>query len=97
MTISQNKIKTQTDKKSASQQMDQDNFWYRGDDCRQVSKPLPTISGAPTVGGYGASITIPTPDAANVSRVSLVKTGCQTHHYDTDMRLIWLPITNKRY
>ena len=55
----------------------------------------PTISGAPTVGGYGASITIPTPDAANVARVSLVKTGCQTHHYDTDMRLIWLPITSR--
>ena len=50
---------------------------------------------APTVGGYGASITIPTPDAANVARVSLVKTGCQTHHYDTDMRLIWLPITSR--
>jgi hypothetical protein len=55
----------------------------------------PTISGAPSVGGYGASITIPTPDAANVARVSLVKTGCQTHHYDTDMRFIWLPITNR--
>ena len=55
----------------------------------------PTISGAPTVGGYGASITIPTPDAANIARVSLVKTGCQTHHYDTDMRLIWLPITSR--
>ena len=55
----------------------------------------PTISGTPTVGGYGASITIPTPDAANISRVSLVKTGCTTHHYDTDMRLIWLPITSR--
>ncbi|HKR73058.1 MAG TPA: galactose oxidase-like domain-containing protein, partial [Candidatus Nitrosocosmicus sp.] len=55
----------------------------------------PTISGTPTVGGYGATITIPTPDAANIARVSLVKTGCQTHHYDTEMRLIWLPITNR--
>ncbi len=55
----------------------------------------PTISGAPTVGGYGASITIPTPNAANITRVSLVKPGCQTHHYDTDMRLIWLPITSR--
>jgi hypothetical protein len=55
----------------------------------------PTISGAPTVGGYGGLITIPTPDAANVARVSLVKTGCTTHHYDTDMRLIWLPITSR--
>lgn len=55
----------------------------------------PTISGAPTVGGYGASITIPTPNAANITRVSLVKTGCTTHHYDTDMRLIWLAITSR--
>jgi hypothetical protein len=55
----------------------------------------PTISGTPTVGGYGATITIPTPDAQNISRVSLVKTGCQTHHYDPDMRLIWLPITSR--
>jgi hypothetical protein len=55
----------------------------------------PTISGAPTVGEYGGSITIPTPDAANITRVSLVKPGCQTHHYDTDLRLIWLPITSR--
>jgi hypothetical protein len=57
--------------------------------------PRPTISGAPTIGGYGGSITIPTPDAENITRVSLVKTGCTTHHYDTDMRLIWLPITSR--
>jgi hypothetical protein len=55
----------------------------------------PTISADPTVGAYGASITIPTPDAANIARVSLVKTGCTTHHYDTDMRLVWLPITSR--
>ena len=55
----------------------------------------PTISGTPTVGEYGGSITIPTPDAANITRVSLVKLGCQTHHYDTDLRLIWLPITSR--
>jgi hypothetical protein len=55
----------------------------------------PTISGVPTVGGYGGLITIPTPAAASVARVSLVKTGCTTHHYDTDMRLIWLPITSR--
>jgi chitodextrinase len=59
------------------------------------ASPRPTISANPTVGDYGASITIPTPDAANISRVSLVKTGCTTHHYDTDMRLVWLPITSR--
>jgi hypothetical protein len=59
------------------------------------STARPTISGAPTVGGYGGTITIPTPNAANIARVSLIKTGCTTHHYDVDMRLIWLPITNK--
>ena len=57
--------------------------------------PRPTISANPTVGDYGASITIPTPDATDISRVSLVKTGCTTHHYDTDMRLVWLPITSR--
>jgi hypothetical protein len=55
----------------------------------------PTISGTPTVGEYGGSITIPTPDAANITRVSLVRLGNTTHHYDTDMRLIWLPITSR--
>jgi hypothetical protein len=59
------------------------------------STARPTISGAPTVGGYGGTITIPTPNAANIARVSLIKTGCTTHHYDVDMRLIWLPITNR--
>jgi hypothetical protein len=57
------------------------------------SSTRPTISGAPTVGGYGQSITIPTPDAASISRVSLVKLGATTHHYDANIRLIWLQIT----
>ena len=32
------KSSTQTDKKSASQHMDQDNFCYRGDDCQQANQ-----------------------------------------------------------
>jgi hypothetical protein len=59
------------------------------------SSTRPTISGNPTVGGYGGSITIPTPDPTNIARVSLVKLGCTTHHYDIDMRLIWLQITSR--
>jgi hypothetical protein len=53
----------------------------------------PTISGAPTVGGYGQSITIPTPNPSGISRVSLVGLGAATHHFDTHVRLIWLQIT----
>ena len=59
------------------------------------SSTRPTISGNPTVGGYGGSITIPTPNPTNIARVSLVKLGCTTHHYDIDMRLIWLQITSR--
>ena len=59
------------------------------------SATRPTISGTPTVGGYGSSITIPTPDAASISRVSLVSLGATTHHYDTNIRLVWLQITSK--
>jgi hypothetical protein len=60
----------------------------------------PTVSAAPTVGGYGSSITIPTPDAPAISsnpsgwRVSLVRLMNTTHHYDANQRLVWLQITN---
>lgn len=55
----------------------------------------PTISAQPTVGAYGGSIVIPTPDAANVNSVSLVRLGAATHHYDANMRLVWLQITGR--
>ncbi len=31
-------VKSQIDKKSANQHMDQDNFCYRGDDCKQANQ-----------------------------------------------------------
>jgi hypothetical protein len=31
-------VKSQIDKKSANQHMDQDNFCYRGDDCQQANQ-----------------------------------------------------------
>jgi hypothetical protein len=61
------------------------NPWY-------VSETRPTISGAPTGGAYGDTITIPTPNAADVTKVSLIKVSAATHHYNTDQRLIWLQI-----
>ena len=57
------------------------------------SATRPTISGTPVVGGYGQSITIPTPNPSSISRVSLVRLGATTHHYEANVRLIWLQIT----
>ena len=50
----------------------------------------PTISGPPIVGTYGGTIVIPTPNAANINSVSLVRLGVATHHYDPNARLVWL-------
>ena len=54
----------------------------------------PTISATPNVGAYGQKITIPTPDAANIASVSLVRPMNATHHYDPNQRLLWLQITS---
>ena len=54
----------------------------------------PTISGTPTVGNYGGTITIPTPDAATINSVSLVRLGAATHHYDPNARLVWLQLVS---
>lgn len=61
------------------------NPWY-------ISETRPTISGNPTGGAYGDTITIPTPNAADITKVSLVRVSSTTHHYNTDQRLIWLQI-----
>jgi hypothetical protein len=62
--------------------------WY-------VSENRPTISGAPTVQGYGGTITIPTSDAAEIESVSLVRLMSATHHYEANQRFIWLQIVDK--
>ena len=55
----------------------------------------PTILAMPNVGGYGGTINILTPDAANVASVSLVRLMSATHHYEANQRLIWLQIVNR--
>jgi hypothetical protein len=57
------------------------------------SATRPAISGTPTVGDYGQSITIPTPNPTSISRVSLTNLSATTHHYEANVRLIWLQIT----
>ena len=57
--------------------------------------PRPTILAMPNVGAYGGTINILTPDAANISSVSLVRLMSATHHYEANQRLIWLQIVNR--
>ena len=54
--------------------------------------PRPVISGSPNVGGYGGTINISTPNASNISSVSLVRLMSCTHHYEANQRLVWLQI-----
>ena len=55
----------------------------------------PTISGSPTVGAYGGSISILTPNEPEITSVSLLRLMATTHHYDANQRLIWLGIVNR--
>ena len=41
----------------------------------------PTISSDPAVGDYGGTINIPTPDAADIQKVSLIRLGTFTHRF----------------
>lgn len=55
--------------------------------------PRPTISQAPSIASPMSSLSITSPDAGNVSRVTLVKTGSVTHSFDFEQRFIELPFT----
>jgi chitodextrinase len=46
----------------------------------------PTISSAPATGKYGAGMFVGTPDAASITRVSLIRTGSVTHAFDQNAR-----------
>jgi hypothetical protein len=53
----------------------------------------PTITGAPTAVAYGQTLTITTPDAAEISSVTLVRASSGTHEIDTDRRSVPLTFT----
>ncbi|MGH3377588.1 MAG: galactose oxidase-like domain-containing protein, partial [Actinoallomurus sp.] len=48
--------------------------------------PRPTIASAPTTSEYGATEFVGTPDAASISRVSMIRTGSVTHAFDQNAR-----------
>ena len=51
----------------------------------------PRITASPTRVGYGTPFTITTPDAASITRVSLIRLGSTTHAFDMNARFQWLP------
>lgn len=48
--------------------------------------PRPAIASAPGTVGYGSAAFVGTPDAASISRVSLIRTGSVTHAFDQNAR-----------
>jgi Domain of unknown function (DUF1929) len=56
----------------------------------------PSISGAPLEWKYGQTLTVQTPDAANIAFVSLVRNGVTTHSYDNNQRLVDAPIAARK-
>jgi hypothetical protein len=54
--------------------------------------PRPLINGRVNSAPYGGIIRIPTNDGSNIESVSLVRLPTYTHHYDPNMRLVWLQI-----
>ncbi|WP_018682977.1 fibronectin type III domain-containing protein [Actinokineospora enzanensis] len=55
--------------------------------------PRPTITGAPASTAYAQTISVSTPDAANISAVNLVSMGADTHQSDMDQRFVPLQYT----
>lgn len=53
--------------------------------------PRPTIMFAPDVVGWGQCFFLATPDAADVTKVSLISLGSVTHAFDQNARFLTLP------
>jgi hypothetical protein len=57
--------------------------WY-------MFEPRPTITSVQNVGDYGGTIKINSPDAAKIEHISLIRLQSTTHHYDANLRCVWL-------
>jgi hypothetical protein len=55
----------------------------------------PTISSAPASAGYGVTIQVATPQAAAVTRVTLIRLGAVTHAFDENQRFEQLSIVSR--
>ncbi len=56
--------------------------------------PRPTITSAPSTMSYGGKIDVETPDAAAITKVSLVRIGSVTHNFNMDQR--WQQLNFRR-
>jgi PKD repeat protein len=56
--------------------------------------PQPSITGAPSIVGYGTTFTITTPQADDIGKVSLIRLGSTTHAFDMNQRFQWLSFTH---
>jgi hypothetical protein len=56
--------------------------------------PRPQITGAPASATYGATISVATPDPADVDSVVLIRPNSVTHHTDADHRWIKVGFTS---
>jgi hypothetical protein len=50
----------------------------------------PSINSTPSTANYGSTFFVGTPDAANISKVTLVRLGSVTHGFDEDQRFVSL-------
>ena len=55
--------------------------------------PRPTVSSAPSLATYGASMQISTPNAASIRKVALVRLGAVTHSLNMEQRYVPLSFT----
>jgi len=53
----------------------------------------PAITSVPTQIGYGGTMTVQTPDASRIAKVSLIKLGSVTHSFNMDQRYVPLSYT----
>jgi len=53
----------------------------------------PVITSAPTLIGYGSTISVQTPDASRIASVSLIRFGAVTHTFNMDQRYLPLSFT----
>jgi PKD repeat protein len=53
----------------------------------------PTIAEAPSTVGYGTTFSVTTPDAADITKMSLIRLGSMTHAFDMNQRFQWLRFT----
>jgi galactose oxidase len=55
----------------------------------------PTITAAPSRVAYGTSFSVSTPQAGNITKVSLIRLGSTTHAFDMNQRFQWLSFTRR--